>query len=59
MGYGPKLPLCKPKAGVHDILNQWEVKDSQEPWPNGFCVIMPLFYLHDIWLCKSVKCMIM
>ena len=38
MGCGGKLPLCKPKVGVYDILNQWEFKDYEEPWHTGFCV---------------------
>ena len=42
MGCGPKLPSCKPKAvAASDTLNQWGFKDSQEPWPNDFCVKRP------------------
>ena len=41
MGCGSKLPSCKPKVGAHDTLNHWEFKDSQESWPNVFCVNMP------------------
>ena len=47
MGCGPKLPSCRPKAWAHDTLNQWEFKDSQEPWPNGFCVEMSLDVARD------------
>ena len=32
---GPNLPSCKPIARAHGTLYQWELKDSQEPWPNG------------------------
>ena len=42
ISYGPKLPFCKTKVENRDTLNQWEFKKSQEPWPNGFHVNMPL-----------------
>ena len=41
LGYGPKLPSCEPKVGAYDTLNQSKFKDSQQPWPNDFCVNMP------------------
>jgi hypothetical protein len=42
MGYGPKLPLCKPKVGARDTLNHREFKDSFGTWPNGVLVNIPL-----------------
>lgn len=41
MGCDPKLPFYKRRAGAHDTLDQWELKDSQEFWPNDFLVNMP------------------
>jgi hypothetical protein len=29
---------------THDTVNQWECTNSQEPWPNGFHMNMPLVY---------------
>ena len=50
MGCSPKLSLCKPKVVAHETLNQWEFKDSQEPWPIFFCVNKPLSLVWDQWI---------
>lgn len=42
MGCSPQLPSCTPKAEDHHASSQWEFKDSPKPWPNGFCLNMPL-----------------
>ena len=43
MGCDLKLPSCKLEVRAYDIVNQWEFKDSQDPWPNnGFHVNMSL-----------------
>ena len=35
------MPTCKPKAGVHDTLNQWKSTNSLDLWPNDFRVDKP------------------
>ena len=44
MGCSPQLSSCKPKEwGLCATQRAYEKsKDSQEPWPNGFCVNKPL-----------------
>ena len=49
MGYDSKLPSCKPTVETHDTLNEWNFKDSQEPWPKGFCVSMPSNLVMHFW----------
>lgn len=34
IGCCPNLPSYKLKVGTRDTLNQFEFKDSQQPWPN-------------------------
>lgn len=38
VGCGQNYPSCKPETGARAPLNQLELKDSQEPWPNSFRV---------------------
>ena len=49
MGSASKVLSCKPTTGVHVTLSGWKVKDSQEPWPNGFRVNIPLNLLIHFW----------
>ena len=51
-----KYPHVNLKQEAHDTLNQWDFKDSQEPWPIDFCVNMPIAKLARLPNRLSKKC---
>lgn len=53
MGYSAKLHSCKLRLGGQgDNLNQQELMDSQEPWPNDFHANLPSKYVLSILIEK-------
>lgn len=49
VGCGQTYPSCKPETGARATLNQLELEDSQEPWPNSFRVKRASIFKHDMF----------